>query len=248
MQIDIISDVICPWCFIGKRRLERALALRPKLAAALSWRAFQLNPDMPANGIPRELYLSVRFGNARRVEEAHEAVSRAARAEGIDFAFGRIRRTPNTLRAHRLIRLAMLEGCAAKIVETLFQAFFHDGLDIGDIETLAIAAQCAGLDEMGVRHYLASEAGTVEVRAEEHRARLLGIQPCRTLSSIAAMRSPARRSRRCSCRCSTSPRGPETAPRRLGASCTPRLSLPTRKIRQKICGAHKKPSDIKYMV
>src|ERR687888_496270 len=103
MQIDIISDVICPWCFIGKRRLERALALRPELAATLSWRAFQLNPDMPANGIPRELYLSVRFGSARRAEEAHEAVSRAGRAEGIDFAFDRIRRTPNTLRAHRLM-------------------------------------------------------------------------------------------------------------------------------------------------
>jgi predicted DsbA family dithiol-disulfide isomerase len=136
---------------------------------------FQLNPNMPANGVPRELHLSFRFGNARRAKEAHEVVSRAVRAEGIDFAFDRIRRTPNTLRADRLIRLAMLEGCAAKIVETLFQAYFLDGLDIGDVETLAAAAQCTGLDETVVRHYLASEAGTVEVRAEEHRARRLGI-------------------------------------------------------------------------
>ena len=180
MQIDIVSDVICPWCFIGKRRLERALALRPDLAATLSWRAFQLNPDMPANGIPRELYLSARFGSPRRAEEAYEAVSRAGRAEGIEIAFERIRRVPNTLRAHRLIRLAMLGGCAAEVVEALFLGYFLNGLDIGDVEALAAAAQAAGLDETAVRRYLASEAGAAEVRAEEHRARRLGIHavPC----------------------------------------------------------------------
>jgi predicted DsbA family dithiol-disulfide isomerase len=180
MQIDIVSDVICPWCFIGKRRLERALALRPELAVTLSWRAFQLNPDMPTNGISRELYLAARFGNSGRVEQVYEALSRAGRTEGIDFAFERIRRTPNTLRAHRLIRFAMLEGRAAEVVEALFRGYFLDGLDIGDVEALTATAMRAGLDETAVRGFLASEAGTAEVRAEEHRTRRLGIHavPC----------------------------------------------------------------------
>jgi predicted DsbA family dithiol-disulfide isomerase len=180
MQIDIVADVICPWCFIGKRRLERALTLRPELAVTLSWRAFQLNPDMPINGISRELYLRARFGNSRRAEQVYEALSIAGRTEGIGFAFERIRRTPNTLRAHRLVRFAMLEGCAAELVEGLFQAYFLEGLDIGDIEALTAIAMRAGFDETAARHYLASEVGTIEVRAEEHRARQLGIHavPC----------------------------------------------------------------------
>jgi predicted DsbA family dithiol-disulfide isomerase len=181
MQIDIVSDVICPWCFIGKRRLERALTLRPELAVTLSWRAFQLNPDIPTNGISRELYLVARFGNSRHeIKQVHEAFSTAGRSEGIDFAFERIRRTPNTLRAHRLIHFAMLEGGAAELVEALFQAYFLEGLDIGDFEALTAIAVRVGFDETAVRRYLASEAGTAEVCAEENRARRLGIHavPC----------------------------------------------------------------------
>jgi predicted DsbA family dithiol-disulfide isomerase len=180
MQIDIVSDMICPWCFIGKRRLERALAVRPDLTAILSWRAFQLNPDMPSDGISRELYLSAKFGGLRRAERLDETVSAAGRGEGIEFAFARIRRVPNTLRAHRLIRLAKNEGCADRVVEALFRASFLDGLDIGNIATLAAIAAPSGLDEPKVRRYLAGEAGTNEVRAEERRARALGIHavPC----------------------------------------------------------------------
>lgn len=180
MQIDIVSDVVCPWCFIGKRRLERALALRPDLTASLFWRAFQLNPDMPSQGISRELYLSAKFGGSRAAERLYAAVTAAGRAEGIDFAFERIRRTPNSLRAHRLIRLATLEGCADRVVEAVFRAYFLGGLDIGDGETLAAVAATAGLDEAEVRRYLASGAGVEEVRAEEHRVRRLGIHavPC----------------------------------------------------------------------
>jgi len=175
MQIDIVSDVICPWCFVGKRRLERALALRPELAARLSWRAFQLNPEMPSDGISRELYLSAKYGGSRGTGQIFAAVCAAGRGEGIDFAFERIRRIPNTLRAHRLIRLATLESCGGDVVERLFQAYFLAGLDIGDIDGLAAIAAQAGLDEAEIRQYLAGEAGTNEVRAEEHRARRLGI-------------------------------------------------------------------------
>src|SRR6516164_2943919 len=106
MHIDIVADIACPWCFIGKRRLERALALRPDIVATRSWRAFQLNPDMPAEGISREFYLVAKFGGARQATRSFTTISAAGRSAGIEFAFERIRRTPNTLRAHRLIRLA----------------------------------------------------------------------------------------------------------------------------------------------
>jgi predicted DsbA family dithiol-disulfide isomerase len=175
MHIDIISEVICPWCFIGKRRLERALALRPDLDATLSWRAFELNPDLPSDGIPRELYLSAKFGSYGAAERLYSAISDAGRADGIEFAFERIRRTPNTLRAHRLIHLAGEKGCAERVVESLFRAYFLEGQDIGRIETLAELAAHAGLDQAETRQYLTGDSGTTEVRAEQHRARRLGI-------------------------------------------------------------------------
>lgn len=175
MHIDILADVICPWCFIGKRRLERALALRPELSATLSWRAFELNPDLPIDGIPREIYLSVKFDSAAKAERLYAAITDAGRAEGIEFAFERIRRTPNTLRAHRLIRLAGDKGCTEPIVEALFQAHFVEGLDIGVTEALGEIAARAGLGRAETCEYLSGDAGTAEVRAEEQRARRLGI-------------------------------------------------------------------------
>jgi predicted DsbA family dithiol-disulfide isomerase len=180
MRIDIVADVICPWCFIGKRRLERALALRPDLTVTLSWRAFELNPDMPSEGISREAYLAAKFGGFGMAERLYANIRAAGRGVGIDFAFERIRRTPNTLRAHRLIRLAADRGRANAVVEALFRAYFIAGLDIGDVETLAVIAARAGLDHAEARRHLASEAGTAEVRADEHRARRLGIHavPC----------------------------------------------------------------------
>ncbi len=180
MHIDIVADVACPWCFIGKRRLERALAQRADIIATRSWRAFQLNPDMPAEGISREFYLAAKFGSPRLAAHSYSAIAAAGRGEGIEFAFERMRRTPNTLRAHRLIRLAATEGCGDAIVEMLFRAYFVDGLDIGDIETLAAIAARAGLDHDAARAYLAGDAGAADVLAEEARARRLGIHavPC----------------------------------------------------------------------
>jgi predicted DsbA family dithiol-disulfide isomerase len=180
MQIDIILDVICPWCFIGKRRLERALAQRPDLMVSHSWRAFQLNPEMPSEGFPRELYLSARFGSPSVAERSYAAVCAAGRAEGIAFAFDRIRRTPNTLQAHRLIHLSAAEGNADEMVEALFQGYFLEGLDIGDVPTLAAIAPRGGLDQRATERYLVGRAGVGEVLAEERRARRLGIRavPC----------------------------------------------------------------------
>jgi predicted DsbA family dithiol-disulfide isomerase len=179
MQIDIVADVTCPWCFIGKRRLERALTMRPDIAATRSWRAFRLNPDLPRDGVPRELFLAAKFGGSRAANR-FRAIVAAGRAEGIDIAFDRIRRTPNTLLAHRLIRLAAAEGRSDAIVEALFHAYFTSGIDIGDIGTLALIAAQNGIDRRRAAAYLDSDAGTAEVLAEEQRARRLGIRavPC----------------------------------------------------------------------
>jgi predicted DsbA family dithiol-disulfide isomerase len=180
MRIEIVCDVVCPWCFIGKRRLERALAMRRDVEVSLAWRPFQLNPDMPREGMPRELYLAAKFGGARNATRIYANVIAAGRSEGIEFAFDRIRRTPNTLDAHRLIRLADDFGRADRIVQALFEAYFLDGRDIGDLDTLSNIADAAGLERSETRHHLAGDLGAEEVRADDRRARHLGIHavPC----------------------------------------------------------------------
>jgi predicted DsbA family dithiol-disulfide isomerase len=180
MHIDIVADVACPWCYIGKRRLERALALRPEMVATWSWRPFQLNPDLPDGGIPRDFFLAAKFGAMHQAVRNHSAIAAAGRAEGIGFAFERIERTPNTLRAHRLIRLAAAAGRGDALAEALFAAYFTAGVDIGDIGTLARLAAQNGIDRNRALAYLESAAGTAEVLAEERRARRLGIHavPC----------------------------------------------------------------------
>jgi predicted DsbA family dithiol-disulfide isomerase len=180
MHIDIVSDVACPWCFIGKRRLERALELRPDVIVSRSWRPFQLNPDLPSAGVPRDFFLAAKFGSVRQALRGNAAIAAAGRSEGIEIGFERIRRTPNTLCAHRLIRLAATEGRGDDMVESLFRAYFIDGIDIGDIDALAMIAGRAGLDDDTARTYLASEIGAAEVLAEDRRARRLGIHavPC----------------------------------------------------------------------
>jgi predicted DsbA family dithiol-disulfide isomerase len=180
MRIDIVADVICPWCFIGKRRLERALAMRPDLTVERSWRTFQLNPDMPQTGMPRDLYLQMKFGPGRSSSRIHANIAAVGKSEGIDFAFDKIRRTPNSLQAHRLIRFGGAAGYADEVAEAVFRGHFLDGLDIGDIDTLAAIAASCGLDEAGSRAYLAAAGDTQELRAEDQRARRLGISavPC----------------------------------------------------------------------
>jgi predicted DsbA family dithiol-disulfide isomerase len=180
MHIDIVSDVICPWCYIGKRRLERALKARGDEDVSLSWRAFQLNPEMPPGGMPREAYLAAKFGNAANASRLYATVAEAGAAEGIRFAFDRIRRTPNTRDAHRLIRYAGRNGAAGPLVEALFVAYFSDGRDLGDRDTLAGIASATGLDRTAVAQYLESGAGEQEMLAEDRAARRLGINavPC----------------------------------------------------------------------
>ena len=180
VRIDIVLDVICPWCFIGKRRLEQALALRPEIEPAFGWRPFQLNPDMPAEGMARNDYLAVKFGGSQHAGRIYHTVAEAGGTVGIPFAFDRIRRMPATREAHRLIRHAEALGRAAALVEALFCAYFIEGRDLGDRAILAAIAAEAGLDPAETRRFLASGDGAAAVLAEERSARRIGINavPC----------------------------------------------------------------------
>lgn len=180
MEIDIFSDTICPWCFIGKRRLERALAERPQPNLTIRWRAFQLNPDMPEDGMERQRYIEVKFGGSVNAQAVYDQVRAAGESEGIDFAFEAMKRTPNTIASHRLIRHAADSGHQDAVVQALFDAYFLRGEDIGDLEVLTAAAEVGGLDAAAARAFLESDAEAQDVRAEDQAARQAGISgvPC----------------------------------------------------------------------
>ncbi len=175
MQLDVIFDTVCPWCYIGKRRLERALALRPGAHVRINWRPFMLNPDMPPDGIDRTAYLIKKFGSETRVRRVYGAIGEAGHSVEIDFAFDRIRRTPNSVASHRLIRHAGRSIDVAPLVERLFEAYFIDGVDIGDTDTLAGIGEEFGLDRALVKRYLDSTADVAEIYEENARAHRLGI-------------------------------------------------------------------------
>jgi predicted DsbA family dithiol-disulfide isomerase len=180
IRIDIISDVVCPWCFIGKRRLEKALSLRPEVEPEIVWRPFQLNPDMPEEGMARADYMAAKFGDRAHSRRIHQTIADAGASVGIAFAFDRILRSPNTLKAHRLIRHATRRGLGHATVTRLFESYFLEGRDIGDIETLATIAGEAGLDATAAAAYLASDAERDDVVSEDRNARRLGVNavPC----------------------------------------------------------------------
>src|SRR5215470_17896857 len=141
LAIDVISDVVCPWCYIGRRRLGTALAqfamVAPRVRPLVNWHPFQLNPQLPPEGIDRQLYLERKFGSSRGARQIYERVLAAGKSVGIDFAFERIERQPNTLDAHRLVSWAQAQGSAEDVVERLFRAYFVDGRFIGDRDVLA---------------------------------------------------------------------------------------------------------------
>ncbi|MBV9064200.1 MAG: DsbA family oxidoreductase, partial [Methylobacteriaceae bacterium] len=165
--------VVCPWCYIGKRNLEAALAAVPERNVEIRWRPYQLDPTIPPEGIARRVYLERKFGD--RVDEIYTRVAAAGREAGLDFAFGRIERSPNTLNAHRLIRWSQSAGKQNDIVERLFRSFFIDGLDIGDRAVLIETAAEAGMERDVVARLLADEADKQSVREEIATAQRLGV-------------------------------------------------------------------------
>ncbi len=180
MHIDIVSDTICPWCYIGKRKLERALADLPEVAVEIDWRPFQLNPHMPAEGMARDAYLNAKFGGADRASQIYASITEAGRANGIAFAFDRISRTPSTLDSHRLIRWSSSAGRQDAVVEILFRRYFEEGADIGDHGVLVEAAREAGMDADLVAELLAKDSDLELIRREDAMARQMGINgvPC----------------------------------------------------------------------
>ena len=180
IAIDIVSDTVCPWCFIGKRRLERAMAERPELRYQIGWRPFQLNPDLPRAGMDRSQYVSLKFGGRERAAKIYDNVAKAGQGEGIAFDFQAIRRQPNTFDSHRLIRWAAKAGRQDAVVEALFRRYFLEGVDIGDRAVLAGIAAEAGMDREEVAAWLDQEVDSELVREEEAIARRMGIGgvPC----------------------------------------------------------------------
>jgi predicted DsbA family dithiol-disulfide isomerase len=174
LQIEVYSDVICPWCYVGKRRLERALQqLDGGLKTEIHWRPFQLNPTMPQQGMDRRVYLETKFGSLRVFEEMEQHLLEAGKTEQIPFAFGKIVRTPNTFQAHRLIWYAGQQGHQDAIVNELFKGYFEEGFDIGSASVLTELADRAGLKAAA---FLESDDGCAEVKAEEVVGHKLGIR------------------------------------------------------------------------
>lgn len=181
MHIDIYSDTICPWCYIGKKRLQRALSARPELDVTVNWHAFQLNPWMPTAGVPREEYLRAKFG-ASDADRIYANIREVGMTEGIDFRFDLMERTPNTIRSHRLIAWAGEQGPVAQdaMVEALFQVYFLEGHDLSATAILLDAVSRAGLDVEVAEAFLATDLHQDMVVQEDAYARRMGIQgvPC----------------------------------------------------------------------
>ena len=177
VHIEVYSDVVCPWCYVGKRRLERALAqLNGAAQARITWRPFQLNPTMPSDGMDRTAYLKAKFGSLEAFGRMEEQLLAAGADEQITFAFEKIQRTPNTFAAHRLVWHAAQQGTQDNVVEALFRGYFLEGQNIGEVTTLTHVAAEAGLDRTETEKFLESEKGVVEVKAEEAVGRRLGIR------------------------------------------------------------------------
>jgi predicted DsbA family dithiol-disulfide isomerase len=179
LAVDVVSDVVCPWCFIGKRRLEGALALyaraRPDAPApTVTWRPFQLNPGLPAEGMPRDEYVARKFGARGRA--VYDRVAMIGREVGIDFAFDRITRQPNTLAAHSLIDLAATQGLQSAAKEAFLRAYFLDGVDLNVRANLVAIATSAGLDRAAVEARLDDPQAREAVAAADAHAREVGIE------------------------------------------------------------------------
>jgi len=175
VALDILSDPICPWCYIGKTHLDRALAEHENHPFAIQWHPFQLNPEMPADGMDRRVYLETKFGGPDSAAQAYAPVVEQARAAGLTIDFDAIARTPNTLDAHRLIHWAGIERRQHATVGALFEAYFVEGRDIGDHDVLADVADSVGLDASVILRLLTSETDRSDIAERDTKAREMGV-------------------------------------------------------------------------
>ena len=175
MKIEVISDVICPWCFLGKRRLDKALSLVPEVKAEVTFRPFFLDPSIPPEGLSREGYMKSKFGH-RDLKALHQPLVDAGTRDGVPYQLDKITRTPNTLNAHRVIRWALQAGKQPQVVEALFCAYWRDGKDVGAIDVLAEIASSCGMDGSEVLRLLSLPTDAKEVMEEVQKAYELGVQ------------------------------------------------------------------------
>ena len=175
VKLDIMSDPICPWCYIGKTHLDRALDAEPDHPFKIEWHPFQLNPDMPPEGMDRRAYLEGKFGGQEGAVRAYAPVVEQAEAAGLNINFEGMKRTPNTLNAHRLIHWAGIEQLQTEAVSALFQAYFEEARDIGDIDVLADLADDVGLDASVIRKLLQSDADIADLKERDAHARQMGV-------------------------------------------------------------------------
>ena len=189
LPIDMVSDVVCPWCFIGKRRLEKAIALRPDIPVEVRFRPFFLNPWVPRDGISREEYLTTKFGSSERYRSIAQRVAQAAAAEGLTYALDAIKRQPNTLDCHRLILWAGEAGNAGRMKQRLMDLYFTEGGDLTDRDVLVEAASECGLDADLVRRRLAGDDDVARVEREADAAKEAGIDgvPCFIFGGLVAV-------------------------------------------------------------
>jgi predicted DsbA family dithiol-disulfide isomerase len=176
MQIDVVSDTVCPWCFIGKRRLMRAMALRPEIVFDVKWRPYRLDPTVPKGGMDRQAYMRAKFGDdPMKIVEMHKLIAQEGAKDGIEFDFAAIQRRPDTLDSHRLIRWAEANGVQDDVVERLFIAYFENGEDIGDVRVLADIADLCGMDGVEVAEMLESDTDRALVEREDQIAHEMGV-------------------------------------------------------------------------
>jgi predicted DsbA family dithiol-disulfide isomerase len=180
LSIEVVHDLVCPWCYLGVQRLLRTLRRRPEVGFELAWHPFLLNPDMPRAGMARSDYVVRKFGGEERARRLYGSITEIGRAEGLNFRFERIRRTPSSIDAHRLVRFAARDGRSDEMVMALFAAHFSEGLDVGDHQVLAALAGAVGLDQAAARGFLDGDGEFEAVQAENLRAHRLGINgvPC----------------------------------------------------------------------
>jgi predicted DsbA family dithiol-disulfide isomerase len=175
MRIDVFSDTICPWCYLGKRRFELALAARPQYEPRVSWRPFELNPDLPWDGVERAGFLAAKIGDPAQIADNHAALKLLGEAVGLEFRFDLIARLPNTRRSHLLIAHAARHELQGEAAERVLQAYFEEGCDIGDVEELVRLGVEVGLSERETRSAVVLREGQDGVVAAERHATVLGI-------------------------------------------------------------------------
>jgi predicted DsbA family dithiol-disulfide isomerase len=175
IRLDIFSDPVCPWCYVGKANLDRALQQHPDHPFAIQWHPFQLNPDMPPEGVAKRAYLEAKFGGKARVDAIHERLREVARNAGVDMDPDKPQRMPNTLDAHRLIHWAGIEAVQSAVVTALMRAYWVEGRDIGDHETLADIAGESGMDRAATLRLLQSDADAEDILARDQDARQKGV-------------------------------------------------------------------------